>query len=127
MDRVDRGLSLSHGIGRRRLHHFKLVPGLWLHAVAASGTFCAARFAMLHAHCSYSLAVASRPSRACLQRNDNAAHDFRLCGLRLCGWFLYYSTGPRDLVCISTPHRAPGTATDWDIALVLQHLVARIL
>src|SRR5450830_987968 len=126
MDRVDRGLSLSHRIGRWRLHHFKLVPSVWLSAVEAGGTFCAAHLVMLHAHCSSSLAIASWPSRACIQCNDNAAHNLRLCNLWICGCFLHNFTGPGDLVCISTSHCAPGAATDRRVCVVLSHFVSRI-
>src|ERR1700690_4264231 len=126
MDRVDRGLSLSHGIGRRGLYHFKSVPSLWIHAIEAGGTFCPAHLVVLYADRSHLLAIASWASRAGIQCDDNAAHDLGVCGLRVCGWVLHYSADAGNLVCISTPHRAPGAATDWDNALALQHLVARI-
>src|ERR1700690_787339 len=126
MDRVDRGLSLSHGIGRRGLYHFKFVPSLWIHAIETGATFWAAHLVVLYADRAYPLAIASWASRACIQCDDNAAHDLGVCGLRVRGWVLHNSADPGDLVCISTPHRAPGAAADWDNALVLQHLVARI-
>src|SRR3974390_1921996 len=125
MARPDRGLSVSHRIGRRGIYHLKPVSSVWLQAIAAGFSFRAAGLVELHGYCSRAFAVASWASGAGIQRDDHASRDVCIRGLWLCGWFLCSSADTGDLVCISPANRAAG-ATAGAIAMVLSHIVAWI-
>ena len=109
---LHRGLPLSYGLGRRRLHHFELISGIRFPPIAAGGPFRSARFIVLHGCCSAAPALTSRASGASLQCHDHSTHNLGFCRLCLCGAFLRHSVDGGDVVRVSALHRTRGPTAE---------------